>query len=282
MNRWRSGIELSRPFWEDYRDPLLSLDGESFPRVRKLNTLLPAGLSSRGECPIRFVPAHQLPAVDYEKHIFITGEVSTREKNWHDLFNALVWSRFPSLKVAMNAVHVRELGSGEDGRRGIQRDALTLFDESGVIVISSNKKYLVELARRDWMAVFRENAAAWSDEIKVFVVGHALLEKFPQPYKSVTAHALLLRLDDLLMEKPRETLLKMLDEMLAENLFAGSILDSPAGLSPLPLMGIPGWWISHEQNDDFYADQQVFRSPHEDGRQAPVYSCSASGHLLRK
>ena len=220
--------------------------------------------------------------MDYEKHIFITGEVSTREKNWHDLFNALVWSRFPSLKVAMNAVHVRELGSGEDGRRGIQRDALTLFDESGVIVISSNKKYLVELARRDWMAVFRQNAAAWSDEIKVFVVGHALLEKFPQPYKSVTAHALLLRLDDLLMEKPRETLLKMLDEMLAENLFAGSILDSPAGLSPLPLMGIPGWWIAHEQNDDFYADQQVFRSPHEDGRQAPVYSCSASGHLLRK
>ena len=104
-------------------------------------------------------------------------------------------------------------------------------------------------------------AAFGMSMIKVFVVGHALLEKFPQPYKSVTAHALLLRLDDLLIEKPRESLLKMLDEMLAENVLADSILDSPANLSPLPLMGIPGWWIAHEQNDDFYADQQVFRSP---------------------
>ena len=121
MNRWRSGIELSRLFWEDYRDSLLSLDGESFPGVRKLNSLLPAGLSSRGECPIRFVPAHQLPAVDYEKHIFITGEVSTREKNWHDLFNALVWSRFPSLKVAMNGSMSRIRSSSHSMGRNVAK-----------------------------------------------------------------------------------------------------------------------------------------------------------------
>ena len=271
MNHWRSGLELSRPFWEDYRDGLLSLDGESFPGTRKLNTLLPAGLCSRSERPIRFVPANQLPGVEYEKHIFCTGEVSTREKSRHDLFNALVWSRFPSLKVAMNAVHFRELGSGQEGRRGKQRDALTLFDESGVIVVSSVKENLDALARRDWNFVFRENASAWYDEIKVFVPGHALLEKFPQPYKSLTAHALLMRLDDSLLERPRATLLQMLDEMLAERLLAGSILDSPSSLSPLPLMGIPGWWSPPEQNDDFYADRQVFRPPHGNSRKAPVW-----------
>jgi hypothetical protein len=271
MNHWRSGIELSRPFWEDYRDGLLSLDGESFPGTRKLNKLLPAGLCSRSEHPIRFVPANQLPGVEYEKHIFRTGEVSTRENSWHDLFNALVWSRFPSLKVAMNAVHFRELGSGREGRRGKQRDALTLFDESGVIVVSSVKENLDALAGRDWNFVFRENASAWSDEIKVFVPGHALLEKFPRPYKSLTAHALLMRLDDSLLEHPRATLLRMLDEMLAERLLAGSILDSPASLSPLPLMGIPGWWTPQEQNDDFYADRQVFRPPQGNSRKAPVW-----------
>jgi hypothetical protein len=275
MNHWRSGIELSRPFWEDYRDGLLSLDGASFPDTRKLNALLPTGLCSRSERPIRFVPANQLPGVEYEKHIFHTGEVSTREKSWHDLFNALVWSRFPSLKVAMNAVHFRELGSGREGRRGKHRDALTLFDESGVIVVCSVKENLDALAGRDWNFVFRENASAWHDQIKVFVTGHALLEKFPQPYKSLTAHALLMRLDDLLLEKPRATLLQMLDEILAERLLAGSILDSPASLSPLPLMGIPGWWSPQEQNDDFYADRQVFRIPHENCRKAPVYTCSA-------
>lgn len=271
MDHWLSCIELSRPFWEDYRDGLLGLDGESFPDARKLNTLLPAGLSSAGERPIHFVPANQLPGVEYEKHIFRTGEVSTRERSWHDLFNALVWSRFPSLKAAMNAVHFRELGSGREGRRGKQRDALTLLDESGVIVVSSTMEYLDALAGRDWMSVFRDNASAWHGEIKVFVPGHALLEKFPQPYKSLTAHALLMQLDDSFFEKPRVTLLQMLDEMLAERLLAGSILDSPASLSPLPLMGIPGWWPSHEQNDEFYEDQQVFRPPHEKSRKAPVF-----------
>ena len=271
MNHWRSGIELSRPFWEDYRDVMLILDGESFPGTRKLNKLLPAGLCSRSEHPIRFVPANQLPGVEYEKHIFRTGEVSTRENSWHDLFNALVWSRFPSLKVAMNAVHFRELGSGREGRRGKQRDALTLFDESGVIVVSSVKENLDALAGRDWNFVFRKNALAWHDEIKVFVPGHALLEKFPRPYKSLTAHALLMWLDDSLLEHPRATLLRMLDEMLAERLLAGSILDSPASLSPLPLMGIPGWWTPQEQNDDFYADRQVFRPPQGNSRKAPVW-----------
>ena len=271
MNHWRSGIELSRPFWEDYRDGMLSLDGDSFPGTRKLNKLLPAGLCSRSEHPIRFVPANQLPGVEYEKHIFRTGEVSTRENSWHDLFNALVWSRFPSLKVAMNAVHFRELGSGREGRRGKQRDALTLFDESGVIVVSSVEENLDALAGRDWNFVFRKNASAWHDEIKVFVPGHALLEKFPRPYKSLTAHALLMWLDDSLLEHPRATLLRMLDEMLAERLLAGSILDSPASLSPLPLMGIPGWWTPQEQNDDFYADRQVFRPPQGNSRKAPVW-----------
>ncbi len=275
MSHWRSSIELSRPFWVDYREPLLRLDGESFPGIQKLNALLPAGLCSRGKRPIRFVPDHELPSVEYEKQIFCTGQVSTRDKNWHDLFNALVWSRFPRLKVAMNAVHFHALSSGREGRRGKQRDALTLFDESGVIVVSSNKEYLDALAVRDWMFVFRENASAWDDEIKLFVLGHSLLEKFPQPYKSLTAHALLIRLDDSFLKQQRVILLQMLDELLAERLLAGSILDSPASLSPLPLMGIPGWWSTQEENDDFYADQQVFRIPHENCRKAPVYTCSA-------
>jgi len=127
------------------------------------------------------------------------------------------------------------------------------------------------LAGRHWMSVFRDNASAWHGEIKVFVLGHALLEKFPQPYKSLTAHALLIRLDNSLLAKPRLTLMQMIDEMLAECLLAGSILDSPASLSPLPLMGIPGWWPPLEQNADFYEDQQVFRPLREKSRKAPVY-----------
>lgn len=275
MKRWRSCIELTRPFWADYRDGLRGLDGASFPGARKLNAQLPAGLRSRGDHPIRFVAARKLPGVEYEQHIFCTGEVSTRENSWHDLFNALVWSRFPQLKVAMNALHFREKDTGRKGCRGKQRDALTLLDESGVIVASSHKEYLDALAGRDWMFVFRQNASAWQNEIKLFVFGHALLEKFPQPYKSLTAHALLLHLDESYFEQPRNLQLAALDGMLAERLLAGTILDSTASLSPLPLMGIPGWWPSHEQNDDFYADQQVFRSFFGTGPKAPIYACGS-------
>lgn len=265
--------ELARPFWDDYRDPLRRMDGTSFPGTPVLKQLLPTGLKNVSGQPIRFVPAAQLPGVDYEKHIFCTGEVSTREENWHDLFNALVWSRFPGLKVAMNVIHFREQESGQEGSRGKQRDALTLFDESGVIVVSSNKNHLRSMAGRNWVSIFQRNALAWHDEIKVFVPGHALLEKFRKPYKSLTAHALLLHVDESIIEFPRKSLLQKLDEMLARRLLAGSILDSPANLSPLPLMGIPGWWPDQDQNDEFYADLQVFRLPQGNSRKAPVYTC---------
>ncbi len=266
-------VELARPYWDDFRGDLLRLDGKPFPGTLILNKLLPTGIKSKGDHPIRFVPAAELPGVDYEKHIFCTGEVSTREENWHDLFNALVWSRFPRLKVAMNSLHFRQLGSGQEGGRGKQRDALTLFDESGVLVVSSNKEHLQTLAGRNWVSIFQKNALAWHDEIKVFVPGHALLEKFQKPYKALTAHALLLHVESSILELPRESMLEMLDNMLAEHLLAGAILATPASLSPLPLMGIPGWWAAEDQNDEFYADPQVFRLAQENSRKAPIHTC---------
>ena len=271
METWRNLIDFSYPVWDDYQGGLLGLPEDFFPGPGEFNQWLPAGLESRGGQRIRFVAASELPAVDYEKHIYRQGEVSTRENSWHDLFNALIWSRFPSLKVAMNAVHFRQLDAVGEGSRGKQRDALTLFDESGVIVCSSNQVLLGALARRDWNRIFRTEAGAWEDEISLFVVGHALLEKFLRPYKAITAQALLLQLDQVQMEQSREALSGSLDEWMSERLLAGSMLDAPASLSPLPLMGIPGWWPGGEQESDFYADQNVFRPLPEGGRIAPVY-----------
>jgi len=275
MENWPSSIELSRPHWDDYREQLQQLGGALFPGSRELNQLLPNKLCSLGGSSIRFVPACDIPALPYEQHIYTTGEVSTRENNWHDLFNALAWSRFPRSKVAMNAVHFRELDSGGKGSRGKQRDALTLFDESGVIVCSNNQVLLEALARRDWNRIFRTEAGAWEAEISLFVVGHALLEKFLRPYKAITAQALLLQLDQVQMEQSREALSGSLDEWMSERLLAGSLLDAPASLSPLPLMGIPAWWPGGEQNSDFFADQNVFRPLPEGGRVAPVYFCNS-------
>jgi hypothetical protein len=273
MENWRACIDLFHPVWTDYRELLSVLGEKAFPTPAELSSRLPPGLCSNGGSPLRFVPAENLPGVEYEKHIFNTGEVSTREADWHDLFNALVWCRFPGLKVAMNAVHFGELDSGGEGSRGKRRDTLTLFDECGVIVCSSNEAHLQALARHDWSRIFRHGADAWANETTLFVVGHALLEKFLKPYKAITAHALLLHADEVNLAQSRGSLLSELDERVADGLLQGQLLDSPACLSPVPLMGLPGWWPGGDQDEEFYSDRYVFRPMREGARPAPVFDC---------
>jgi hypothetical protein len=249
---WKSHIDIRHPCWDGYRGLIEALPAEDFPGARALTRLLPPGTRSRGGFPIRFVPAGKLPGVQYERHIFETGEVSTRENSWHDLFNALVWCRLPRLKAVMNTLHYQGLGLEKDGRRGKMRDALTLLDESGVIVAGSDMAALEALARRDWNAAFVGRRAAWRDKLQVLVCGHAVLEKFLEPYKSVTAHAVLLHTPRM---PPEE-----MDDLLASRLIEGRLFDTTGGLAPLPLMGVPGWWQLGAQDRSFYADHCVFRA----------------------
>ena len=261
MSHWKSQIDTRHPCWEGYRELLGQLSAASFPDTGALNQLLPPDVFSRAGAAVRFVPAGDLPGVQYEWHIFETGEVSTRENSWHDLFNALAWCRLPRLKTAMNSLHYENLDREKDGRRGKLRDALTLLDESGVIVTGSNLPALEALSSRDWEAAFITHQAAWGTELQVLICGHAILEKFLAPYKSVTAHALILHTPD-----PVSAV--QLDAFLATALNEAGLLESTASLSPLPLMGIPGWWPSGEQDRAFYDDRDVFRPAPE--RMTPV------------
>jgi hypothetical protein len=259
--------EIESSCWADYRPFLRQLRGERFPDAVALNRLIPSKALNQRGLPVRFVPASRLQGVDYESHIFETGEVSTREDNWHDLFNALVWCRMPRLKAAMNARHYQELEKNSGGRRGKPRDALTLLDESGVIVVGSDLEALQALASRDWNAAFVTHMDAWRSDLRVVVCGHSLLEKFLDPYKSMTAHALIVYAVDPFS-------LEQLDDFLGTALSAGGLFNSPAGLSPLPLMGIPGWWPSGEQDGGFYRDSSVFRPPSRDLAPAPIHRVS--------
>lgn len=253
MDDWKSHIQHEHPCWDGYRTLLDRLSGECFPGPAKLNELLPTDLENAAGHRIRFRSSAELPGVVYEKHIYETGEISTREEHWHDLFNALVWCRLPRLKVAMNAVHYDHLDEEENGRRGDQRDALTLLDECGVIVTGPDSGLLEALAAREWRSAFVEHRQAW-EETRVLICGHAILEKFLDPYKSVTAQAVYL-----CDSEPRA--IEEVDKLLAETLLDGELMSSPKDLLPLPLMGIPGWWPHGAQDAAFYADQGVFRPP---------------------
>ena len=186
------------------------------------------------------------PQLGYEERIFHNGIIATRKDNWHDFFNAVVWHAFPQIKTAINRIHIEELMKQDNSIRSRKRDLLTLFDECGVIVIA-NDCVLDLIRNHDWHELFIERKSAWSDNsIKVVTFGHAMYEKYLNPYIGMTAQALLLN------SMENNTM-----DYIANGLVNGSVLQTKAELSPLPLLGIPGW--HKKQNRAFYADKQYFR-----------------------
>jgi hypothetical protein len=270
-SRWKSALDADLPFWAPYRELIGRLAGSGFPDSAALNALLRSGCCSGGGKALRFVRADEIPDVEYERHIFETGEVSTRGNNWHDLFNALVWCRLPRLKAALNTLHCGQLDTEREGRRGALRDALTLLDESGVIVLGRDRAVLQALAERNWQSALRTHQDAWETDLSIVVCGHGLLEKFLRPYKSITAHALLCHVELPVSESFEDHPLAATDTRLAQLLLHGALQTGPKNLSPLPLMGIPGWWPEGVQDQAFYDDAAVFRPPPEGLRPAPIH-----------
>jgi len=251
-------FDSSLPCWQDILPFLDRLSGRGFPSCAQLNALLPEGLYSAGGHAIRFVGSGQLGNNGYEHRIYTSGRVSTRPDSWHDLFNALVWMRFPQIKSAMNSLHYQAGAEVKRGSRGELRDALTLFDECGIIVFSDRLDLLSALAERRWSDAFRSDA--FRPSVGLSLCGHAMLEKYLSPYKAMTAKALLIHVDAGFMKLSRAEMIDRLDQEIAVQLLKGHILKNPACLSPLPLAGVPGWWPGDEQEDEqFYSDLQVFR-----------------------
>lgn len=77
----------------------------------------------------------------YDARITLAHEVPTRERNWHDLLNMLCFATFPHSKLALHARQFARLAERVDAstaklpnRRTPEQDALTLFDEGGVVL----------------------------------------------------------------------------------------------------------------------------------------------------
>ena len=95
------------------------------------------GLTSGGGQPLRFAPADGAHR-GYESRLYLEGIAETRADNWHDYFGALVWLAFPQAKAAINRRHFSALEEGGGAPRGALRDALTQFDECGLIVLCAD------------------------------------------------------------------------------------------------------------------------------------------------
>jgi hypothetical protein len=193
----------------------------------------------------------------YERRI-AAGCIATRAENWHDLFNALVWARYPAIKAALNARQCRDLdGEGSVGRTRAQA-ALTQFDETGVVVRVRDAAVLQAWDAHDWSALFVDGKEHWrSGAVAVAAVfGHALMEQALLPSRLLVGKCLVVQGDD----DGRAV------EQVARAVALGDVLNDPLELRPLPLMGIPGW--HSDQDEAFYRNAAYFR-PVREGRAYP-------------
>jgi hypothetical protein len=202
----------------------------------------------------------------YEERIHARGEIATRARNWHDLFNAAVWCAWPGLKAALNfrqAADVARVGPAERTRA---QCALTHFDEAGAIVLLRDPALLVHWDAHDWRALFCDQRDAWQDgRADVVVIGHALLEHALAPAPVHTAKCVVV-LDASPTPFPGSDRARAV-QCVADAVAQGIALTDPQELRPLPLSGIPGW---HPRTSDpaFYTEADCFR-PLRAGRLYP-------------
>lgn len=209
---------------------------------------------------IRFVtpPADGLV---YENRIWQSGEVATRPDNWHDFFNALVWMTFPQTKQALIASHVQAMTpTGE--ARGMVRDALTHFDECGIVVLSSDPLLLDLLRTFQWKALFVERRAAVISHMRFVIFGHATYEQMLKPFRGLTAKAILYDVDTAWLNSSAAAQIAAVDRRLAADLVSGRYT-RPRDFQPLPLLGIPGVTPENE-SPTYYDDVWQFRPGRRD------------------
>lgn len=186
---------------------------------------------------LRFVPPRD-DGLGYEARIWACGEVETRPNNWHDYFNALVWLTFPRAKAALNARHARAIPAPSDGR-GRERDAMTHFDECGVVVVSSDAALLDLVRAFRWRDLFWTRRAELGNTLRCFVFGHATYEQLLAPFRGLTAKAVLYEVSEEWLRQAMPAQLHDIDQRLAGELVSGAHAH-PRDLHPLPLMGFPG------------------------------------------
>jgi Protein of unknown function (DUF3025) len=200
---------------------------------------------------IRFVQGDSAPHGEaYEAFVHRTAQVPTRD-NLHDFFNGLVWRQFPLSKLRLNQLHVQAMTAlGVGAVRGPVRDAMTVLDENGALLLAPREvgdRLWAALLARDWHGLFVTHRGLWA-HARLVLFGHALMEQLVFPRKSITAHVWVNPFDVLDSDA--------LDAALAGDLTVERLRAKP--FTPLPVLGVPGWCPANE-SPGFYDDLSVFR-----------------------
>ena len=265
MTEWNPHALLQAPPFMPLQPYIERLQSGAFPTLDDLNALLAdRAITVHSGRTLSFVP--QLIGKlafesQYEPLCYLTGEVQTRENNWHDLLNALVWLTFPKAKAAINARHYRALQQAHEpqsSQRGAVRDTNTLMDESGVIVACANPELARLLCDFHWRELFWQRRVEVRQQMGFYLFGHGLYEKATQPYIGITGQGIILDVVPEFFSWNPAVQLAHLDEKLAAFWADEKNCRTTRELNPVPLLGVPGW--CDENNDaSFYDNTAYFR-----------------------
>ncbi len=230
-----------------------------FPDLSQLNQAArKSGVLAGSGVPLSFVAPTPTPAA-YEERAFLSGEVATRPDSRHDMFNALVWLAFPQAKAALNRRHFAALGEARKQAttvRGPLRDALTQFDECGVVLAGSCPELWQALRDHRWREVFVSRRQELLQSTRFLVFGHASHDALGAPFVGLCGKAMFIEVDAAWLALPESAALPALDAKLAKRFDTEKF--SPRDWQPLPLLGIPGATADNE-TADYYDDTRQFR-----------------------
>lgn len=219
--------------------------GADWPDVQHLNHLWQAPINSQG-LNYRFVAQESISDQQhYEQRIFDQAIISTRSQNWHDLFNAMIWMKFPKIKAALNARQVQDIAESGSKQRTRSQCAMTHFDEAGAIIRLADSEMLGFWNEHDWPAFF----GAWphvaeAGGIQVWLFGHSIYEHALNPDIALVAKAIVLDSKQSIKDLD-------IDQWLALRIIDQHCLMDPQELRPIPLSGIPFWHPWYGQSNFF-------------------------------
>jgi len=261
--------------------------GANWTELAVLNAALLKVLKPSGSKTLTFVEQDKellSDGLSFEQRIADRGEIATRVASLHDFYSALMWLRFPKVKLAINAIHLHGIAQHGTKVRSRHQQAVTHLDEAGAWVVATHSDLLALIDAHAWQSLFFDNNFAWRTAqhwqnsagpafgsatrpaIEARVFGHAIFELMHAPHKLVAAKVVWIVADAsyfLLSNAEKDA---ALDTIVAAALASNTVSADPKLLSTLPLSGIPGWWP--EQDNEFYTNAPCFR-PRPEGR---IYS----------
>lgn len=228
---WDKNFLLEHPLFNVFEPLACFLRTAEFPTVEQLTELAEKQrvLRAPEEKPLRFTHADKKPrrkkrtelVLDqlYDGSISLKGEVPCLFESYHDLFNSLAFAAFVRSKRALHHRQFVALQSwvGDrpqlPGKRTREQDALTIFDEGGVIVLMD--KPFADNWRKSTEPT---PIPAYAPEHGVvpLLFGHALLEHVLYGHVQIRASAVVIELPSSL--SPQLDLLETSDLYLSRRL----------------------------------------------------------------